>query len=325
MLKALFGAASPAGEGGRLSTLIFHRVLAEPDALFPDEVDRERFDRLCRWVKHWFNVLPLDEAAGRLAARTLPPRAMAITFDDGYEDNASVALPVLRRHGLPATFFIATGFLDGGRMWNDTIVESIRRTTKAALDLRELSGGALGSFELGSTAARRRAVDAILPHAKYLPPAQRQDFADRLARQAGADLPSDLMMSSAQVRLLADAGMQIGAHTVSHPILARLGDDEAREEIGRSKSFLEQLLDRPVTLFAYPNGKPGTDYRAASVAAARQAGFAAAVSTAWGAADAGSDPFQLPRFTPWDRSRLRFGGRLLGNLRRRPDLQPDTP
>ena len=182
MLKSLLGLASPAGDGGRLSTLIFHRVLAEPDPLFPQEVDRPRFDLICGWIRYWFNVLPLDEAAARLKERTLPPRAMAITFDDGYEDNASVALPVLQRHGLPATFFVATGFLDGGRMWNDTVIEAIRRTAKATLDLRDVSAGSFGSYDVATAEAKRSAIGHILLKAKYLPPAERHAFGETLAR-----------------------------------------------------------------------------------------------------------------------------------------------
>ena len=126
LLKALFHLMSPGGARARLSVLIFHRVLPEPDPLFPDEMHARRFDVLCGWLTSWFKVLPLDEAVARLKAGTLPARAVCITFDDGYADNHHVALPILRRHGLVATFFIATGFLDGGRMWNDTVIEAIR-------------------------------------------------------------------------------------------------------------------------------------------------------------------------------------------------------
>ena len=128
MIKPLLTLLSPAGRRARLSVLIFHRVLPRPDPLFPGVIDAAGFDAICRWVKGWFNVLALDDAARRLRDGSLPERALAITFDDGYADNHDVALPILLRHGLPATFFIATGFLDGGRMWNDTVIESIRRT-----------------------------------------------------------------------------------------------------------------------------------------------------------------------------------------------------
>ncbi|WP_163360867.1 polysaccharide deacetylase family protein, partial [Escherichia coli] len=91
-------------------------------------------DAILGWLRSWFNVLPLDEAAQRLKDGSLPARAAALSFDDGYADNHDIALPLLQKHGLPCSFFIATGFLDGGRMWNDTLIESIRLSTKPLLD-----------------------------------------------------------------------------------------------------------------------------------------------------------------------------------------------
>jgi len=105
--------------------------------------------------------------------------------------------------------------------------------------------------------------------------------------------------------------MEIGGHTVNHPILALLSEKEARAEIGDGKRRLEEITGGPVTLFAYPNGKPGQDYGPRDVDLVRQAGFTAAVSTMGGVARRGSDPFQLPRFSPWDRSPRRLAARLL--------------
>jgi peptidoglycan/xylan/chitin deacetylase (PgdA/CDA1 family) len=314
MLKAAIRRLSPAGARARLSILIFHRVLPAPDPLFPHEVDAERFDAICGWLAQWFNVLPLDEAVRRLRERNLPERSLAITFDDGYADNRTQALPILQRHRLCATFFIATGYLDGGRMWNDTVVEAIRHSRLPSLPLCEIEGVRIDAMPIGTVAERRAAIDALIRAAMYLPQIARTSFAERLAKLAGVTPSNDLMMSAAQCLELRRAGMQIGAHTVSHPILATLPDDAAREEIQRSREFLESLLGERVGMFAYPNGRPGTDYSSASVELARQAGFDAAVSTAWGSADASSDPFQLPRFTPWDRSPARFGLRLASNL-----------
>jgi peptidoglycan/xylan/chitin deacetylase (PgdA/CDA1 family) len=303
---------SPGGARARLSILIFHRVLPEPDALIPDEPDQKRFEQELGWISSWFDVLPLDEAAARLSAGTLPPRAAAITFDDGYADNATVALPVLQHAGLSATFFIATSFLDGGRMWNDTVIESVRACRAAWLDLGVVG---LGQHALDSMASRRQAVCQLLAAIKYLSPAQREAAVRAVQAACGERLPDDLMMRSDQVRALRQAGMQIGAHTRSHPILTRLRDDAAYTEILGSKHDLEALLGEPVTLFAYPNGKPGVDYGANHARMVREAGFTAAVSTAPGAASASSDRLQLPRFSPWDRGRARYGMRLLANLR----------
>ena len=145
-------------------------------------------------------------------------------------------------------------------------------------------------------------------------PERRAGLADHIAERAGIQLPTDLMLTSAQVRALHHAGMQIGAHTVTHPILAVLEPGAMYDEMVLSKRFLETIVDQRVGLFAYPSGFPGRDFNAASVNAAREAGFDMAVSTAWGAAGPMSDPFQLPRFTPWDRTQTRFALRMLNNL-----------
>lgn len=310
-LKAAFNFASPGGDNGKLTTFIFHRVLPQPDPLFPHEPDAARFDQMLGWIKAWFNVLPLDVAIERLRTRQLPPRAAAISFDDGYADNRTVALPILQQHGLPACFFIATGFLDGGRMWNDTVIESVRACSSDSLNLTELG---LGSHPINSVLGKRTAIEAIIGQIKYLPVGERLELTQKLSEAAGVTPPSDLMLTSARVKELHAGGMQIGAHTVSHPILARTDLPEARREITSSKLFLEQLLQTRIGLFAYPNGKPGNDYLPEHATLVRELGFDAAVSTAWGVADHRTDPFQIPRFTPWDKSRLRFAIRLLRNF-----------
>ncbi len=288
---------------GKLTILIYHRVHRVVDALFPGAADARRFDEQMSWIASALNVIALDEAIDRLRQRRLPPRAASITFDDGYADNAEVALPILRRHGLSATFFVATGYLDGGRMWNDTVIEVVRRAPDGDLDLGALG---LGRFPVGTAASRRVAIDAIIARTKYLPSDARRNTVDALAAMTNGELPGDLMMRSEQVRELHRAGMGIGAHTVTHPILARIGDNEALAEIRDGRRSLESLIGEPVTLFAYPNGRPTQDYGAAHVAMVRELGFAAAVSTSASAADATSDPFQLPRFTPWGQTSSRF-------------------
>lgn len=313
--RMLMGLSAGSGAKGKLSTLIFHRVLPRPDPLFPEEMHAARFREVCQWLRAWFQVLPLDEAVRRLKSGTLPSRACAITFDDGYADNHDIALPILREAGLPATFFVATGFLDGGRMWNDTLIEAIRACRHERIDLDGTPAQPLGSLRLGATAASRRAeIERVLKVVKYLEHAQRLVWVAAIAQRSGAALPNDLMMSSTKVRALHQAGMQIGAHTVSHPILAGLPDEDTRREIQTSRQVLEGLIDAPVRLFAYPNGRPGTDYSERSVEIVKSLGFEAAVSTSWGAAKQGGDYFQIPRFTPWDRQRWRFAARLQRNL-----------
>ena len=315
LYRSVGGVLSPAGAGAHLNILIYHRVLAAPDTIFPNEPTCSSFERQIKMLKSIFNVLPLHAAVTRLKAGTLPARAACITFDDGYADNFTLATPILKKHGLHATFFIATGYLNGGRMFNDTVIEALRRSPLKTLNLQTLG---LGNFDIGNDTAKAQALSQILPQVKYLALDAREQIVARIAALAQCDdaLPDDLMMTTAQLKSLHAAGMGIGGHTTHHPILAKLDADVVRQEISTGKEFLEQTLNTGVRLFAYPNGKPGTDYLPGQAAIVRDLGFDAAVSTQWGSATQSSDVFQLPRFTPWSPKPLRFVPMLLGNLRR---------
>ena len=304
---------SPSGPHARLSILIYHRVLREPDPLFPAEVNAARFEAQMHLLARIFNILPVTEAVERLKSGTLPARAACITFDDGYADNAEIALPILKKHHIPATFFIATGYLDGGMMFNDCIIETIRMTQGNSIDLTAIG---LEKFPLGTLKQKRDAINNILARLKYQPLDQRQTIADSISDLAAVELPKDLMMRTEQVRLLSDSGMEIGGHTVCHPILTSIDNMAATAEIENGKRYLESITGKPIRVFAYPNGKPETDYNAAHVKIVKELGFDAAVSTACGVAKQGCDLFQLPRFTPWESSLTRFSLRLLANLPR---------
>jgi peptidoglycan/xylan/chitin deacetylase (PgdA/CDA1 family) len=298
---------------GGLSVLSYHRILAEPDPLRPGEPTADEFEARMRWVAANFNVLPLLDAVRALRARRLPKRALSITFDDGYADNYTLALPILAGLRLPATFFIATGFLDGGCMFNDVVIEALRQARGPDIDMQDLG---LGRHALGTHEERRQAIGRILARLKYVEPVRRTTTALEIAKRAGARVPRELMMTKAEVRALHAAGMAVGAHTVTHPILAQIDVPRAREEMVESRAHLQDLTGAPVRLFAYPNGRPVHDYGPEHVTLARELGFEAAVSTAWGAARPGSDLFQIPRFTPWDRRPFPFGLRLARNLMR---------
>jgi len=297
----------------RLSVLAYHRVLPERDPLLAVEPSAEEFEHRMRWVKANFDALALGEAVRALRENRLPRRALCITFDDGYADNYRIALPILRRLRLPATFFVATGFLDGGCMFNDVVIEAVRHAECAELELTDVG---LGRHPLGTDEERVPAIGRILARLKYFEPERRRRTAFEIAARARSRVPTDLMMTSGQVGALHAAGMEVGAHTVNHPILAEIPLARARHEMQASRARLEQITGAPVRLFAYPNGSPRRDYHVEHVALARELGFDAAVSAAWGAARAGDDLYQIPRFTPWDRTDWRFGLRMARNLMR---------
>ena len=297
--------------GPRLSVLVFHRVLPAKDPLFPEILCAAEFDQLLGFLSQSWTVMGLDEAVQQIKRKGLPARALAITFDDGYADNAEVAVPILVRHGLRATFFIATDFLDGGRMWNDTVIEAVRAARGAEIDLSALGFGVL---PIASNAQRRETIDTMLPRIKYLDFEKRAQIVEAVGTRIGMPLPSHLMMRGEQVKAIRAQGMEIGAHTVRHPILKGLSPERAREEIVGSKQALEELLGETIGLFAYPNGKAGVDYEQIHADLAKEAGFVAAASTRAGVLTPEGDLFHIQRFTPWDRGNLRFGLRLCKNL-----------
>lgn len=311
MFATLNARLSPAGRDARLSILIFHRVRPAIDPLFPNEPDARQFEKKMRAVARDWTVLALPHALSLLRQGALPSRALCITFDDGYVDNLTVAAPILKKLNLPATFFISTGFWSGQVMWNDAVIEAIRAARAPRLACAQ------GCFEIDGWGKKTRAIEALIGAIKYLPGPARDAAVDEIVRAARVPPARDLMMREHQVRALFAAGMSIGAHTVNHPILARVPQEVAASEVSDSRAMLENLLQTRIALFAYPNGKPGQDYGAAHVAMVRAQGFDAALTTERGAAHAHSDPFQLPRFTPWQRALLPFRAALALNLARR--------
>ena len=309
VLQRCVGSMLASGSHGRrLLILTYHRVLEGPDPMIDWGLDKPGFDAQLRVLAANFNVLRLDEALARLATSSLPPRAVALTFDDGYADNYTNALPILQRHGLTATFFVATAFLNGGRMWNDTLIEALRRAAGPQLDLSAIG---LTPLDVTTPAARRASCTRVIDHLKHRPLEERQQAVDSVAAAVAQPLPNDLMMTDAQVRGLHEAGMHIGAHTASHPVLAAVDANTARREIADGRDYLRALLREPVDIFAYPNGRPARDYSRQHVDLVKQLGFKSAMSTAWGYTDARSDLWQTPRIAPWDPVPWRFGLRLL--------------
>lgn len=309
MFRLLGGLVSPAGRRAALVILMYHRVLARPDPILHDEMDAAGFTRQMRMIAGEFNVVPLGEACARLARGELPARALSLTFDDGYADNATIALPILQRMRLRATFFVATGYTGGGVMFNDAIYEAMRCARAGEHDLTRLDEGVL---LLDTPVSRRATAERIIDGLKYRHPRERSVLAERILWALEVPAPRGLMMTEEQIRRLHACGMEIGAHTVNHPILARLPDGEAREEIVASKRTLEEITGAPVNVFAYPNGRPGTDYGPAHVRMVREAGYCAAVSTSRGICRSDSDLFQLPRVAPWDENPRRLAVRLIG-------------
>lgn len=307
LVRYAAAAMSNSGRAASLLVFIFHRVLPEPDPLLPDEPDARDFAAQIALMGSAFSVMPLTDAVRRLTAGSLPRRAASITFDDGYANNCEVARPILAAKGLPATVFVAPGFLDGGRMFNDTVVDAIRQAPRD-IDLRSLG---LATYRFSDASSRVEAIRQILHALRLLGPTERAQKADAIAAMLGVHEAPGPMLTTQQLLTLHRSGIEIGAHTLTHPILTTVPSDVARVEIGESKRRLEQIIGASVRAFAYPNGRPGADYTAEHVAMVKDAGFDVAVSTAWGAASSTSAPLQIPRVAAWDRQPLLYGARIV--------------
>lgn len=306
-VRAVSSVVSPAGQRAKLLTFFFHRVLDKPDPMIPGEMHAAQFDEALGWIGDQFCVLPPLEACERLAMGTLPARAAIISFDDGYRDNHDVALPLLKRHRMTAAFFVATGYLGDGVQFNDRLTEALRAYRGDIFDAGWLG---LGPLPTGDIQARLQTLHRLREGVKYLPPQERNAALDRIESVCGAPTARGardrIMMTPEEVQALAADGMEIGGHTVMHPILKSVDDDTAFEEISIGRAALSALLPQPPRLFAYPNGKLGTDFEPRHADMARRAGFSYAFSTHRGVADARTDRMMLPRFMPWDKQALRF-------------------
>lgn len=285
------------GLGGRAHVLMYHRVADEPDYLGLS-VAPAIFARQLVALRRRATVVPLGDLVARLAdGAPLDRDLAAVTFDDGYRDNLDVALPILRREGVPATVFVTTGFVDG------TAYPAGERLRQAARALRERrippaawSGTApedaavRAALAVPAAPARLAALRRAL---KRLPDGGEVILA-RLEAMGGGPAHTQAMLDWDGVRSLADAGIEIGSHGVTHALLSRLTPERAEAEIRDSKARLEDATGRPVHGFAFPNGKAG-DFLPVHFTTLRAAGYAYACLATTGPNRPGCDPFRLRR------------------------------
>jgi peptidoglycan/xylan/chitin deacetylase (PgdA/CDA1 family) len=216
----------------------------------------DEFDAQVRWLKSRFDVIGADDLPDALARRR--GRHVLVTFDDGYRDNYTAAFPVLKRHRVPATFFIATGFIDRPRLaWWDEIAWMARTSQKAEIDLRPWLPAPV-SFDEPD---RERAVRALLVGYKALPAAATDDYLGALGEAAGTgrcdpSAAAGMWMTWDMIREMRAAGMSVGGHTVNHPVLAQMPRAAQLEEIVGCGRRLEAELREPMRSFSYPVGYP---------------------------------------------------------------------
>jgi peptidoglycan/xylan/chitin deacetylase (PgdA/CDA1 family) len=281
---------------GQALIVMYHRVLA-PDAgsdlsTAGIVVSTSTFERQLEVLARLFQVVPL-----RTAAASGDPGLCAITFDDGWADNHAQALPVLQRLGLTATVFVTTGFIGSSRLfWPERLAYLLQTAgrqnlTPGALDgLRAPVSAALLAAARAPDLELEEALDHLIEELKSMDDEEREQLLDLVAKKTGRDLGElrpPRLLNWPQVAALDRAGIEIGAHGVTHAILTRIKYSRAVAEICESRAAVADALGTPPESFAYPNGEATPEL----TQAVQEAGYARAV-----VADRAPPPGCLPGY-----------------------------
>ena len=232
----------------RLKIVLYHGVCPSVEGLFNYRrkfIAPQSFERQITYFTRHYTILPLDEAVMRLYAGKLPPRALAITFDDGYRNNYEYAFPILKKYGVPATVFLATDFVfDNTPLWVDRLEHATAHGSESVYEKKGMDNRMRSEMKTLSEAEKIRRLEAI----------------ERKRGAALTDARADVRYAPLEPHMLEEmqkAGIAFGAHTKSHPILSRISLDDARTEITESIDVVKNICTLVSRVFAYPNGQPG--------------------------------------------------------------------
>ena len=291
--------------------LLYHRVNSDGDPYFPG-ISTEVFDAQMRYLARNYRVLSLGEILKRIEdGSKVDPYTIAVTFDDGYCDNFTYAHPILKKYGLPATLFVATGYIESDRMiWNDRVSWAFKHTNRKDFTL-EIANRRL-TFSLRSTEDKIRSLGSVLEELKTVSDFDKNSIAGTIVAElnGGKTESRRLMLNWNEVRQMVKERWEVGSHTVNHVILTRVKPSAINDELLKSKESLQRQLQCPINLFAYPNGKQ-PDFNLSVKDLVRQAGYKAAVTTLDGLNDVSTDLFEMRRRSPWEADLPCFAVKLL--------------
>ena len=287
----------------------YHRVNDDRDPFF-DAMSTRQFEEQIRYLARHYRVVGLVDLMRRLEDGNPAEPVVAITFDDGYQDNYRNAFPILQRYGVPATIFLSTGSIDSGEpLWFERLAEAVQVASQESLDLEIDIPRRLW---LRTEAERLQAHNEIFRLLRRFDDSRRRYWVDEILKQLRAPEVSrrrNSMLTWDQVRLMKAAGIDFGGHTVTHPFLSKLTPAEASWEVSECKRRIEAELQSPADFFAYPNGRE-EDFAASNKDLLRAAGYRAAVTTIWGINDRSTDRMELRRGGPWESDPAVFASKL---------------
>ena len=274
----------------RLLILCYHNVRATP--FFSGVDGSASLERQLRLLRRVANVVRLGDALAALdAGERLPGRAVSVTFDDGYRDNVELALPLLERLGLPATFFLAPGILGrDATPWWERLAWALRHATTscvawaAGADPRRLPPGQVNEL-----------VTEVAPSLRRLTVREREQRVVELVAACAPDgEPDDAFLDWDSARAIVARGFEVGSHSESHLILGCAPVTVQRADLAASRDALERAFGIPIRLLAYPSGRH-EDYNAETIAAAEAAGYTHASTTVFGWNSPTTPRFELRR------------------------------
>jgi peptidoglycan/xylan/chitin deacetylase (PgdA/CDA1 family) len=299
--------------------LLYHRVAETPSPWYQLSVTPARFAEHLEVLRRAAYPMSLLAMVSGLQQGRLPRRAVAVTFDDGYADNLLAAKPLLEQQAVPATVFVTVGLVGSSEgPWWDELEQHVFAARLLPRHVRVVSDGQAHDVNLvardgdrtnGAPGRLIAALDRIMRRASL---EERRAIFAQLRAQVPIDAEprADRMLTARELVRLADGDLvEVGAHTMTHPVLSGLSVAALRAEVGGSKRALEAMLGRPVTAFSYPFGT-AEDFDANSAAVVREAGFACACAVAPRAVRPGADVYRLPRFAVRDWDGETFGRRL---------------
>jgi peptidoglycan/xylan/chitin deacetylase (PgdA/CDA1 family) len=274
----------------KITILMYHRVLEDEactDYPFPSLVmPRSLFEAQVDWLAKHARVLPVSDALSQAHGGSPGAKPLVcFTFDDGYVDNFEIAAPVLEARGLRGTFFITAGAVEAREpLWYD--LAAATWSLLGDRNVRRRVGQSTGT-QVPDFPTREAWTEWL----KSLPDDQRNRIVTVLKHEAKDNALSCELMTASQVRHLAEQGHEVGSHTLWHPILPSMAEDECRKEIEGARQLLQKWTKREVTGFCYPNG----DFDSIVIRLIDEAGHGYACTTQPGRNDARTDRFRLRR------------------------------
>ena len=282
--------------------LMYHSVMPEPaahsDSLGGIIHSESEFRAQMELLARDYHPVSLNEVVDGLnSQKDLPSRSVVVTFDDGYTDNSEVAMPILNQLGIPAAFYVTVDCVEQRKLpWPSRLRFAFRKTKlRAWVDSR----GA--AWQLDDSDSRERAYLVSCDDCCQLSGKVQEDFVRSVEEQVQAAVPGDLsslIMSYDQIRSLAQHGHIVGSHTMTHPNMAYIPEQDAKAELAESKQRLERELKVTIRHFSYPCPAMTPHWNEKTVAQSRSVGYDSAVTTNGGVTRCGDNPLSLKRIRP---------------------------